>query len=585
MAEPAFFSVDTRLASLLGETYRSTEAAIKELVDNAWDADADNVWITLPAETSHDRIVVQDDGLGMTPEAIRREYLVIARDRRSRMGQKSAKYQRPIKGRKGIGKFAGLAVAQNMRVVSCANGWRTTLLIDRSALLDSTQDLENIPLPLTVEKVHDAKTGTTVELSSLNPALFTPREDVLRAMLFYEYGRSKGLTIFVNGSPLSFEDALGPTHEFEHEFDGAGKAVLKFCILDKKPKYPGFVLKVAGKTVGKPTFLGLDEDSGVPSWILDRVFGELSLEELPEGHVTADWGAIFENSAPYKKATEWARHHVLSELQEAFRRDFELRKAHINREIRNRLQNLPEYRRKFAEDAINKVLWKFYRDHPQRISALANVMLDALERDEYWAVLQRIEEASHGDVAQFAEALESFGLLELAMMSANAKRRLLFLDNLEKLTNNPETLEATVHKAIENSLWVLGAKYSMMASNTSLRNIINRYTDWKYSGTKATKRPDLLLAQDASPRYLLIEFKRPSHTLTRADGAQAAEYRDELSTYLPSRLIDVVVLGGQREKMDPRYDTPNLEYQTYSGMISQARYELEWLIHNLTAFN
>jgi hypothetical protein len=45
---PAQFRVDPRLARLLGENYRSTEQAIKELIDNAWDADAEHVWITLP---------------------------------------------------------------------------------------------------------------------------------------------------------------------------------------------------------------------------------------------------------------------------------------------------------------------------------------------------------------------------------------------------------------------------------------------------------------------------------------------------------------------------------------------------------
>ena len=42
------FSVDTKLTKLLGETYRSSEVALKELVDNAWDPDARNVAITLP---------------------------------------------------------------------------------------------------------------------------------------------------------------------------------------------------------------------------------------------------------------------------------------------------------------------------------------------------------------------------------------------------------------------------------------------------------------------------------------------------------------------------------------------------------
>ncbi len=52
MQNTANFKVDTRLAAILGENYRSTEAALKELVDNAWDADSENVWITLPTAVS-----------------------------------------------------------------------------------------------------------------------------------------------------------------------------------------------------------------------------------------------------------------------------------------------------------------------------------------------------------------------------------------------------------------------------------------------------------------------------------------------------------------------------------------------------
>ena len=73
MTKDAHFSVDTRLARLLGETYRSSEVALKELVDNAWDADAQNVRITLPDPLSTQTIVVRDDGTGMTAQEMRRE--------------------------------------------------------------------------------------------------------------------------------------------------------------------------------------------------------------------------------------------------------------------------------------------------------------------------------------------------------------------------------------------------------------------------------------------------------------------------------------------------------------------------------
>lgn len=37
------FKIDVHLLKLLSQNYRSTENAIKELIDNAWDADANLV--------------------------------------------------------------------------------------------------------------------------------------------------------------------------------------------------------------------------------------------------------------------------------------------------------------------------------------------------------------------------------------------------------------------------------------------------------------------------------------------------------------------------------------------------------------
>ena len=71
----ARFQVDSRLPTLLSQEYSSTERALKELVDNAWDADATNVRVALPRPMTDEPIVVEDDGTGMTEEELRRHYL------------------------------------------------------------------------------------------------------------------------------------------------------------------------------------------------------------------------------------------------------------------------------------------------------------------------------------------------------------------------------------------------------------------------------------------------------------------------------------------------------------------------------
>ena len=148
MPRTIHFAVSPRLAALLGETYRSTEAALKELVDNSWDADASSVVVTLPLPMSSDPIVISDDGHGMTPKQIEAEYLKIARDRRSVKGTHTPRKKQRVKGRKGIGKFVGLAAARFMELVTVREGVRSCLMIDKKIIVNAPDDLEEVPLQL-----------------------------------------------------------------------------------------------------------------------------------------------------------------------------------------------------------------------------------------------------------------------------------------------------------------------------------------------------------------------------------------------------------------------------------------------------
>ena len=155
------FQVDTRLAFLLSENYRSTEKAIKELIDNAWDADAENVKVILPeAITLHPEIIVEDNGTGMTEEELRREYLFIASDRRQRRGEKTALKKRKVKGRKGIGKFAGLMSASTMKLETWARGVCCSFTIARKEL-DKFEDIEVMPIDLFTEEVPEKNQGNS----------------------------------------------------------------------------------------------------------------------------------------------------------------------------------------------------------------------------------------------------------------------------------------------------------------------------------------------------------------------------------------------------------------------------------------
>jgi hypothetical protein len=585
MSDNAHFSVHTRLTRLLGEAYRSSEVALKELVDNAWDADAQNVWITLPTPITSEAVIVRDDGMGMTAREMQGEYLNIASDKRTRTGDRTPKFHRKVKGRKGIGKFAGLMIAGRMEVSTVARGRRCSLLIDKETLIENQNDLEAIPLPFTEGAADGSEGGTRITLLDLNRRLNFPTPERLREVLIHEYGREDGFKVFVNDVPLSVHDVPGRTTVANSTLPTAGKVNLKFTVASGKrpPKSPGIILKVGGKTVGKPILFGLDQDEDIPPKLAGRVYGEVDITGL-EDDVTADWGGVIENSKAFQEAQTYIKAVVKKALQATYVREMNLQQARLRRQINQRLQQLPEHRRQYAREALDRILKRYYGASEERIATIVDVALDAMEHDVYWAVLERINVSSQGDVGSFAEALEQFGLVELSTIGVQAARRQRFLGYLDQLIQKPETLERDTHKALETNLWVLGRQHSTMSSNATLRTFIETYCDTTYKGSRAAHRPDLLLAQNYGDAYLLIEFKRPSHIITRGDIAQAEEYRDDLSPRLSStRRMEIMMVGkGRAATLDANHLHNTITIHSYASIISAARSELDWLISSLS---
>ena len=119
----------------------------------------------------------------MTEKEIKSEYLVIANSRYSRKGERSPLKKRVIKGRKGIGKFAGLVVANEMTLISKARGKKTTLKIIKEDLLKSKKDLERVDLPITAEDCPSEDKGTTIILNELNENFSFPDEETCKTII------------------------------------------------------------------------------------------------------------------------------------------------------------------------------------------------------------------------------------------------------------------------------------------------------------------------------------------------------------------------------------------------------------------
>ena len=323
------FQVDSRIATLLSQEYPSSERALKELVDNAWDADAERVVIVLPKPLSGESIVIKDNGTGMTEEELRRHYLSIAADRRSRRGERTSGKKRLVKGRKGIGKFAGLMAAAVMTLETHARGrlCRISLRLDD---LSQVEDIEQLNISLQSEPCEPELHGTTITLSDLHQGLAYPDANRLRQILLQDYGRQDDFAITIDGKRLDVDDVSGSYSEQEQELPSAGKVKLRFSISDGKSglRQPGITLRVDGKAVGRPGFFGLDQRDDFPSKLLRKLYGEIEADGLRD-HITAGWDAAVENSELLREVEGYVQPILREAYEQQYRREIQLAQARL----------------------------------------------------------------------------------------------------------------------------------------------------------------------------------------------------------------------------------------------------------------
>lgn len=106
----------SNILNLLGdELIGSDILAIFELVKNSYDADANEVNISfVDLNTPEQKIIIEDDGCGMTAEIIHKVWLIIGTNYKKREAKVSQKYKRLSLGNKGVGRLAVHRLAESI---------------------------------------------------------------------------------------------------------------------------------------------------------------------------------------------------------------------------------------------------------------------------------------------------------------------------------------------------------------------------------------------------------------------------------------------------------------------------------------
>ena len=181
-----------RLLTMLGDQLIKNERiALVELIKNAYDADASRVEVLFEdfnenmSHEGHSRIVVRDNGTGMTPKTVRTQWMNPAAPQKyldKQQGKaKTPGKKRVIQGEKGIGRFAVLKLGRVITVTTRPRrvDFETVLAYDFSRfdddfVLENGKEkeifLDEIKIDCSQskpEKLPGVKHGTVIEIQNL----------------------------------------------------------------------------------------------------------------------------------------------------------------------------------------------------------------------------------------------------------------------------------------------------------------------------------------------------------------------------------------------------------------------------------
>jgi anti-sigma regulatory factor (Ser/Thr protein kinase) len=236
------FRPRARLLQLLGDQLiGSAKLAVFELVKNAYDADAENVDIfLLDLATGTSRILIKDNGQGMSIDTIRDVWLVPGDDYREQQrlaDKRSPKFRRLPLGEKGVGRFAVHKLGDRIRMVTkTADSAECVVDIDWRQMAEKhfLEEAQVSVVERQVKTFKDGATGTAILISELRDGEWSRREvrDLYRqvtaiASPFVEQEADFNVTLHVPEYPEWVESMPGPGDmlakapwHFRFNFDG-----------------------------------------------------------------------------------------------------------------------------------------------------------------------------------------------------------------------------------------------------------------------------------------------------------------------------------------------------------------------------
>ncbi len=607
-------TISLNVLSHLGiNLYSNIPAVLSEVVANSWDADAEVVDITI----GKDEITIEDDGCGMSYDDINNKYLYVGYERRNQPGEAvTPKHNRPVMGRKGIGKLSLFSIADTIEIQTSKDGNNNGFVMSsekiKKLLKDTTNDKDYHPDPLPADRITIDKQGTHLTIRELKKGTETT-ESALRKRLARRFGiigAEYDFIVNIGGTPIGIAD-----RDYFH------KLQYLWHYGENSEKYIGYCRTGKLKQNEKrPNKVGNGDDYEVSGWIgsvessgdlkdgqdnLNKIMimvrGKLAQEDILEdfveggmytkylmGEIHADFldtneeedsattsrQEIKKDDPRYVALKDW----VLGELKNIQSRWTNLRNEEGTKwalevpAINEWFNSLGKDNKKRAQSLFGKLNQLSLDSDEEKRTLLSHAVL-AFESFRYKDNLDALENVSPENIKAVSDVFANLDDIEATLYHQIVKERLQVVSAFLAMVED-SVLEKVIQRYIYERLWLLEPSWERAAATplleqqvkTAFAKIDANLTDEEKEG-----RFDIRYVT-TSQIHVIIELKRADRSINSFDiGKQVTKYRNALKKCLQAdgkghEPIEVICLIG---KPCNDWSDPTIEQESREGLEKQ----------------
>ena len=535
--------------------YTTLPSVISEYVANAWDAWANKVDVQIPEDEKMNpdfEIIIYDNGLGMTRKEINDKFLVVGRNRRwaeadgdemkdtiERDGE-----ERPIIGRKGIGKLAGFGVANTINIWTCRDGEYTEFQLNYREMKERAPDEPDVKETYYPEIIDEGEAdpgtdGTIITLTDLQyeqrPTTRYVRQRLARRFSVLD----EDFDIVVNDEPISADERnLRARCQFVEEVDTTltsedGKEfpvegwIGSFQNTVDDEIGTGVVVMARGKMVQSPTHFDIAEGGTTGQGTLSYLVGEVRAPWLDEGE--RDLVATSRNEVLWDEhPATLLRDHLREKLRRFCRewperrREEEMEDVVESESYQQYIEPLDEWEKEVADDFLGQLAeGEGYDD--EILEEMAQYVSSGVQQQRLRELLREINESDAADAEQILNLFKQYEVLDAMNSLRVVKSRYEAIQKFEQLIETDAKEVPDMHDFIADNPWLLDPRWDYLDDEVYYRTMLKDEYDADEYLEHPNRRVDFVCLGDTNS-LKVIEIKRPEVTIGTNELDQLKDY-------------------------------------------------------------